>query len=148
MTTVQPSGTSVSLIFCGVSSSTHGRRWRWHLWGWPWPQHALTQVSRSVEVALPSLHTASWFPWHLNQDLCHPILPCQLSHTVSAHPLSPPFLLTILHTQQCWSRSCDLKKKWPDWGLNPRSPWTYTRCSNHWATRPWFTTRLIVNMLG
>src|SRR6266576_2471163 len=27
-------------------------------------------------------------------------------------------------------KSCDLEKKWPDWGLNPRPPWTYTRCSN------------------
>ena len=39
----------------------------------------LTQASRSVEVVLPLLCTASWFPRHLNQDLCHSILPCQPS---------------------------------------------------------------------
>jgi hypothetical protein len=32
---------------------------------------------------------------------------------------------------QSSSKLCDLEKKWPDWGLNPRPPWTYTRCSNH-----------------
>ena len=78
-TTVWPSRTSASLIFCGVSSSTHRRQWWWHLWGQPWPQYMLTQASRSVEVVLLLLCTASWFPQHLNQDLYHPILPCQPS---------------------------------------------------------------------